>query len=186
MASYDSGSFSSDAYSGDAWDGLGSSVPSSGGNKYFGQNFLKAQYFNANYLHGTGQAENEGRSGYYRLFFMKMQEEALKQYKEKTGKEVAEPVVTEVVAKQPAPKKVKKSKPDIAVVKPVSKPLPIYKPVKDATGDLMKSLWLISSELHVTMLQIPQYITLLNAKQLEMQQAANDADVRIRLLLLAA
>lgn len=154
--------------------------------QFFGQNFLKAQYFNPAYLHGA-QEEQTGRSGYWRLFFYQMQEEALRQYKEKTGKEVAEPqVVTEVVTKKPASKKIKKVKPVVVDEKPVSKPLPIYQPVKDATEDLVKSIWVISSELHVTMLQIPQYITLLNVKQVEMQQAANDAEVRVRLLLLAA
>jgi hypothetical protein len=50
--------------------------------QFFGQNYLKAQYFNSAYLHGAA------RSGYWRLFFYQMQEEALKQYEENTGKKV--------------------------------------------------------------------------------------------------
>jgi hypothetical protein len=129
---------------------------------------------------------NEARSGYWRLFFMKMQEEALKQYEEKTGKEVA-PSTKPIEESKPEVKtpQVKRKKVVRTVEEVTTRPiLPIHTP--DKTEDLMQSLWLISSELHVTMLQIPQYITLLNARQLRITQAANDADMRIRLLLLAA
>lgn len=56
---------------------------------FFGQEFLTAQYFRPNYLHGAGGVPpaQDGRSGYWRLFFMQAQEEALK---EKTDEKVAE------------------------------------------------------------------------------------------------
>ena len=45
----------------------------------FGANYFKPQYFNVNYLHGaTAVPAQDGRSGYWRLFFYQMQEEALK------------------------------------------------------------------------------------------------------------
>lgn len=61
----------------------------------FGANYFKPQYFNANYLHGaTAVPAQDGRSGYWRLFFYQMQEEALK------PKEVADDKVPQVADKE--------------------------------------------------------------------------------------
>ena len=155
--------------------------------QFFGQNFLKAQYFNANYLHGA-QEEQTGRSGYYRLFFMKMQEEALRQYKEKTGKEVAEPVEVEGLKAKVVkvkPKTVKAKRPDHTEKEIVSKPKPIYRAV-DNFGDILLASQIVSAEIHATLLVVPQYITALKVREAQLKQAANDAEIRVRLLLLAA
>ena len=46
----------------------------------FGSNYFKPQYFNAAYLHGaTAVPAQDGRSGYWRLFYYEMQEEALRE-----------------------------------------------------------------------------------------------------------
>ena len=46
----------------------------------FSANYFKPQYFNAAYLHGaTAMPAQDGRSGYWRLFYYEMQEEALRE-----------------------------------------------------------------------------------------------------------
>lgn len=69
-------------------------------NTFFGQDFLKAKFFKPAYLHGAGEAPptQDGKSGYWRLFFMKMQEEALKKNDKETE---SKPVPAEVVAIKP-------------------------------------------------------------------------------------
>lgn len=79
---------------------------------FFGQEFLTAQYFRPNYLHGAGGVPptQDGRSGYWRLFFMQAQEEALKDEKvvEHTGRLVTSENVDRSIAVQKKPTKKKK------------------------------------------------------------------------------
>lgn len=76
---------------------------------FFGQEFLTAQYFRPNYLHGAGgiPPAPDGHSGYWRLFFYNMQEEALNAEKKKTAEKVdaGGAVVKESVAKKETPRK---------------------------------------------------------------------------------
>lgn len=98
---------------------------------FFGQEFLTAQYFRPNYLHGTGGTPptQSGRSGYWRLFYTQLQEEALKK-DEKTVEHTGSMVVTETVHdKVAAPKKLAKKKVPAHVTPEVFVPpdLPTFK-----------------------------------------------------------
>jgi hypothetical protein len=129
--------------------------------------------------------ENSARSGYWRLFFMNMQEEALKQYEEKTGKKVAkEPVVEEVVKKADVKvKKVKKPVVEEEVI-PAFKPKPIYRPAPEES--YLQAMWVLSNKVHQLVASFTSVSVLLKANQFKITQAANDADYRVRLLLLVA
>lgn len=85
---------------------------------FFAQDFLKAQYFSQRYMHGP-QEETSGRSGHWRLFFYKMQEEALKTEK-------PTPEITEQHPEQPKLAKVAKKK----VRKPYEVKEEIPEPIK--------------------------------------------------------
>jgi len=84
---------------------------------FFAQDFLKAQYFSQRYMHGP-QEETSGRSGYWRLFFYKMQEEALKS-------EEQIPEITEQHSEQPKPAKVAK------VAKKIRKPYEVKEEIPE-------------------------------------------------------
>lgn len=72
---------------------------------FFGQEFLQAQYFRPQYLHGAGGTPptQDGKSGYWRLFFYKMQEEALKT-EEPASEATAQPAEQPRLAKAPKKK----------------------------------------------------------------------------------
>jgi hypothetical protein len=155
----------------------------------FGANYFKPQYFNAVYLHGaTAVPAQDGRSGYWRLFYYNLQEESLR---EKRDDQVsAEPTIKDtlvrredlpavVVPKRAAPK------PSPKPERPPVRERPILRVVateEDRVADVTPALavlsmefrgWLMTSEpLRVAMLQ---------------RKAANDEENElIELLLLAA
>lgn len=100
-------------------------------NLFFGQRTLAANYFHPRYLQGTGATPtNDTKSGYWRLFYYKMQEEALK-----VGEEVVEKIETKakrdtvvlLAAKKKAPKpRVELEKDFVPEPLPKFKPLPVY------------------------------------------------------------
>ena len=155
--------------------------------QFFGTNYLKPQYFDANYLHGAQQETNTGRSGYWRLFYTQLQEESLKKDAElkKSEEKVVEVVAPEVIAPIKAKPK-KKSVPKKVVEEVVvhERPLlpekynieiPLITPFLSIISMEFRS-WLITSE--------PIRIALLQ------REAANDHDAEeeenIHLLLMAA
>lgn len=69
------------------------------------------------------QAANEGRSGYWRLFFMQMQEDALKKSVKEEVKKIVETTAYEVKTPKKTVKKVEKRK--VPNGEPVAKPTPI-------------------------------------------------------------
>ena len=168
-------------------------------NLFLGQTFLKANFFKPAYLHGAGVTppEQDGRSGYWRLFFTQMQEEALKQYDKKKAElgEALPVALKEVVEKaQPkvAPKKRVEPKPEPLFQPELELPKlkPIYRPPQAAPmPDQFPAFMLLASvEVRQWYLDFqPHLIKMLeNQVKIKQQIAANDADIRLRLLLLLA
>ena len=124
------------------------------------------------------------RSGYWRLFFTQMQEEALKQYEEKTGKKVEKLPTAE--AKKPIKKKPVKASVEEMVedVAPLPPPFTVA-PVKTiaSVGELLAKL----PELPAA--NDPYVLAVLSAKIVELQISKRRRDSRRRaaaFLLLAA
>ena len=161
--------------------------------QFFTQAYLKPQYFNMNYIHGaTAVPSNDGRSGYWRLFFHNMQEEALKK-DEQVEREAAQEGTRKGAAKEPA-----------EVAKPIAKPVrqrhravpvrateettfnvverPIYRTQAELLPENALFLNVISEEFRA-MLKTSNVIQLrLKARQAELEEEENDDDM----LLLAA
>lgn len=159
---------------------------------FLAQNHLKPQYFNAQLLHGALGEEASTRSGYWRLFFYNMQEEALKKLDAPIEVKVSEEP-NEQVERQAAPqgaRKAKKRKPTVVAIerypevrfkrKPIyTKPTPVAEnlPLWLAEVSLEFNAWLNAT--------VPQWRKRLQEKA-KVDAAANDADYRLRILLLAA
>lgn len=152
---------------------------------FFGQDLLKAHYFRPQYLHGA-EEETTGRSGYWRLFFHQLQEDALRKDEEKL-KEAIKEAVAPVLADAPTkPKKVVKLEPLVELEefpevkfnrKPIFTRPPSIKQVSAA--------WL-SSIAQKTKDDVERLQDLVAKHVTAKVEAANDADYRIRLLLLTA
>lgn len=133
---------------------------------------------------------NTGKSGYWRLFFTQMQEEALKQYEAKTGKSVA-PVVAESTKAGILPKRKPKRKLEPLV------PLEHYElpkfnrvPTNESKITVDEALpgWLLSVDVELQTMY-SQFAPLIEQRRVKIDAqiaAANDADYRRRLLLLLA
>jgi len=112
-------------------------------NLFFGQRTLTANYFHPRYLHGTGTTPtNDAKSGYWRLFYYKMQEEALK-----VGEKVVEKIETEAkrdkvvllaTKKKVLKPRVEQEKDFIPEPLPKFKPLPVY--AEPSAHELLSSL----------------------------------------------
>lgn len=157
-------------------------------NNFFTQAYLKPKYFNQAYLHGA-TAVQDAKSGYWRLFYYNMQEEALKadeqKQRETTEKRESERKTEEPV--QSAPAKVTapvvrrsvQAKP--VEEKPTTRERPIYATAPELPL-VTPLLNIISMEFRM-MLQTsqPLYFAMLERK------AANDEDEEdVELLLLVA
>lgn len=128
--------------------------------------------------------QETNRSGYWRLFFTQMQEEALKQYEEKTGKSVEKLPVT--VDKKPTKKKQLKPVKEVSAEDDLLVPQPfVTAPVKTTTsvGELL-------SKLHeLPPANDPYILAVLSAKIVEIQLSKRRRGNRRRaaaFLLLAA
>ena len=139
-------------------------------------------------FHGTlAPAEQSARSGYWRLFFMQMQEEALKNPELK-----AEVEKLGVVADLPPLDAPERRKARAKRLEPLV-PLETFPEVKFARKPIYSKPAPVDVELPSWLLELrvdtEQWFVLArrNAEQLKKtQDAANDADFALRLLLLAA
>ena len=154
----------------------------------FSANYFKPQYFNAAYLHGaTAMPAQDGRSGYWRLFYYEMQEEALREKRDDQvpANAVAQDTLVKredipVVAKRPA-KKRKPAPAEPAIPKVKERPL-LRRIEQQEQPDITPLLRVISNDFRAMVLSLEP----LRVKMLE-QKAANDEEVElIHLLLLAA
>jgi hypothetical protein len=155
--------------------------------QFFGQQQLAAQYFRPQYLHGAGGAPvQDGRSGYWRLFYYQLQEEELKKHEQKQGQEAPEgkselaEEVAAIVPKKPRTKP-RVAKPVIVEEGPKVHPRPLYQKQPEpfdvapwlATLNAEFRAWNLSAQTLHGMLQ--------------QRKAANDDEEEIiHLLLLAA
>lgn len=153
----------------------------------FGANYFKPQYFNANYLHGaTAVPAQDGRSGYWRLFYYQMQEEALKPKEVKNDEvpevanqeaKVLEDKRVDVPVKKVVRRKERKPEQPTVRERPILRKinaveLPSVTPFLNIISTEFKQWFQTSEPLRIAMLQ---------------QKAANDEeDEIIELLLLAA
>lgn len=164
-------------------------------NTFFGQTYLKPKYFNAAFLHGLlSPANQDAQSGVRRLQMYQLQEESLKQDSEKLKADVKE-IVLEQEQRQAAPQRTRKAKTRRPTVVAVERPpeIPRFKrrPIYENTESVNEGfpIWLaaVSQEINQW---VTSYIPLWNEHQRiiisKQREAANDADIRLRLLLLAA
>ena len=167
--------------------------------QFFSQSYLKPQYFNMNYLHGaTAVPSNDGKSGYWRLFYYNLQEEALKKDEQVKGKAEAEgkseSAKKEPVVAQPARKSKPKRMPVQAGEAAVDRPAdasderppvhqrPIYRR-HESLPDILPFLNVLSLEFRSWVLSSEPLVQLMLQRK-----AANDAELEDDedLLLLAA
>ena len=154
----------------------------------FGSNYFKPQYFNAAYLHGaTAVPAQDGRSGYWRLFYYEMQEEALREKRDDQVPANAAAQDTLVkredipVAAKPVRKKRKPAPAEPAIPKVKERPL-LRRIEQQEQPDITPLLRVISNDFRAMVLSLEP----LRVKMLE-QKAANDEEGElIHLLLLAA
>jgi hypothetical protein len=160
--------------------------------QFFGQQLLAAQYFRPQYLHGAGGTPTQdGRSGYWRLFYYHLQEEELKKHEQKqsqktaqgTGKTAVETSANGPATGKPAPK----PRPKYSSPQPVVENTPVFKSKSlyvvprieyPSVGPLLQS---ISRELTSWTLQSQE-----KGVQFAQKQATNEEEELITLLLLAA
>lgn len=168
--------------------------------QFFGQQYLAAQYFRPQYLHGAGTA-TDARSGYWRLFYYQLQEAELE--KEKLKREQAQSQKTaqgtvqstgKDTASSPAPKPrkltpaQKSSNTQTPVEGPLFNPKKLFVvPKRQEQLDVAPLLKSISDDLTAWALHSQELSVKFQAvekKKLE-EEAANDEEV-ITLLLMAA
>jgi len=132
---------------------------------------------------------NDGRSGYWKLFFMQMQEDALKKHEEAKLPKVA-PVVAEAVTRpikktvKARVKEVEPFVPELVIPKFKRKAMVSAPRVNEQFPEFM---WLMSMEVQNWYAEFQPHIVKMAENRVKIiQQSANDADFRIRLLLLAA
>lgn len=141
----------------------------------------------------TDECETGGRSGYWRLFFTKMQEESLQKTKEAIQQAVKE-TISEQVEGQAAPQRARKAKarkPAVVAVEHYPevrfKRKPIFSNPQPVVEQFPAWLSLVSLEIDSWFSTIiPLWEERKQVIIFKQQEAANDADVRLRLLLLAA
>lgn len=159
-------------------------------NQFFGQQTLTAQYFRPQYLHGAGGTPpvQDEKSGYWRLFFMRMQEEALRQYEKHTSSErTVAPTLEET--KKSAPSKKTKLPPLVTLDTyevPDFKRKPIYTQETKIEAQLPTVVSNAGSKTDSMYKEFARHINAWREKEKQQIEAANDADMRIRFLLLAA
>lgn len=141
----------------------------------------------------TDECENDGRSGYWRLFFTKMQEEALRKKDEKEAETTqAEETVGRVAPvskgngrdgkrKAPKPSQVEPQEGHVEKIPPF-RPKPIYSVTPEEKW--LQFAWLTKIEVQNWLLEMRPHLIIDQLRKLK--EAANDADYRLRLLLLAA
>jgi hypothetical protein len=155
-------------------------------NSFSGTSFSPVSFSLVSFGGAVVPPEDSARSGYWRLFFIKMQEEALRQYEGKRGIKPQEKQ-PEVVSKKPAkPKKPAAVKP-VAVSALPSKPKPmLVRPQQPQDIDYSQPILALSLEVQSLVLQSYPQLLQLRVREIKIQEAANDADNRRRLLLLLA
>lgn len=154
--------------------------------QYFRQDYLKPAYFKVGYLRGADEEPtSDGRSGYWRLFFMQLQEEALKKKEELAPQETQQ---HEEAAKPPKTKKQKL--PPLVPLEEYEKPNFKRKKIFTDPTEVQETLapWMLLSSTVVdswVSALVPIWAEHKKAI-IQQREAANDAEYRIRLLLLAA
>lgn len=178
--------------------------------QFFGQQQLAAQYFRPQYLHGAGGTPTQdGRSGYWRLFYYQLQEEELKRHEQKqrqeeaqregknTGKTAANSASTTApstagATARPRPRVTPRPKTSNTQEIPVFKPKPLYLvPKRQEQMDVAPLLKSVSDDLHAWALHSQelsvQFAIAEKQKELDRTfQSANDDQEVIMWLLLAA
>lgn len=165
--------------------------------QFFGANYLKPQYFNANYLHGAQSEESPGRSGYWRLFYTQLQEQSLKEdeeRREQKQRQEAPPREIEAAEIEPATKPIAKPAPKRRTVTRIieREPVivverPIYRELSrvDRIDEITPLLNIVSNDFRKWMFSVESLRIILLQRQ-----AANDDNAEeeenINLLLLAA
>lgn len=159
-------------------------------NQFFGQQTLTAQYFRPQYLHGAGGTPTQdGKSGYWRLFYYQLQEAELKKENEqKQGQETSERKVEVTQAKPVAAagKPVRQLVQLETYEKPDFKRKAIYTQPTKTEAQLPRVVASVDWELDTMYKEFAPRIIAWQIQEQQKVEAANDADMRIRLLLLAA
>lgn len=133
----------------------------------------------------TRARQQDGRSGYWRLFFTEMQEKALKEYEKLKGitsepKPETKPVVKAKPKKKSSPVKA------VAVSAPPVRRLPQYIRPTAPEIDYSQPIYALSLEVQRLVLSTYPQLLRLETQRVTLQEAANDADNRRRILLLLA
>ncbi len=164
-------------------------------NQFFGQQTLAAQYFRPQYLHGAGGTPpvQDGKSGYWRLFYYQLQEAELEKDEQEQGKEATEgtrQAAEEVAALDTTSKRTKRKLEPLVKLETFEKPDFKRKQIYSAPSPINTALpvWLLSVDIELAQMykDFAPRIVAQAVKFKKQVDAANDADHRIRLLLLAA
>ena len=134
---------------------------------------------------------NDGRSGYWRLFYTQLQEEALK--KDADAKLPKPEVTVAETVWEPIKKKPKARVKAVEPLEPIPE-LPKFKRKVVSTTPTVNEqfpefVWLMSLEIQQWYKEFQPHVLKMAENRVKINQqieAANDADMRIRLLLLAA
>lgn len=163
-------------------------------NQFFGQQTLAAQYFRPQYLHGAGGTPiQDGKSGYWRLFYYQLQEAELRKDEQEQGKEA--PKGTRQAAEEAPPvvtarKRIKRKLEPLVKLETFEKPDFKRKQIYSAPTKINTELpvWLLSVDTELAQMykDFAPRIVAQAVKFKKQADAANDADTCIRLLLLAA
>lgn len=154
--------------------------------QFFGQQQLAAQYFRPQYIHGAGGTPpvQDGRSGYWRMFYYQLQEEELKRHEQKQGQEATEGKSEVPQAKPVAAAKPKRAPPERraapVVELPKVHPRPIYQKQPEPF-DVAPWLATINAEFRAWNLSAQTLHGLL-----QQRKAANDEEEEVLTLLLLA
>lgn len=162
--------------------------------QFFGQQTLAAQYFRPNYLHGAGGTPptQDGKSGYWRLFYYQLQEAELEKEKLKRAQEQEkETAEGKSEATSKAATVVQNTKPVKLIPLEVYEKLEfkrkaIYTQPTKIQAKLPAAVKVVDSELGRMYKEFAPRILAWQIQEQQKVEAANDADNRIRLLLLLA
>lgn len=170
--------------------------------QFFGQQQLAAQYFRPQYLHGAGGAPvQDGRSGYWRMFYYQLQEEELKKHEQKQGQKAAQGTVESTgkdAPRNPVPKPRKLTPTQKSsnaqtpgVVPPVTQKKLYIVPKRQEQMDVAPLLKSISNDLTAWALHSQELSVKFQSSKRQEQldkafQSANDDEETITWLLLAA
>ena len=157
--------------------------------QFFGQQQLAAQYFRPQYLHGAaGAPVQDGRSGYWRLFYTQLQEDSLKKDEERKRDEQAKKGETQEGTRETAKAKpVRSIKPKpIKVEAPPVKRRPMYTPLKAVANDVPFELLRDTAlEINAWITQFGVSKTLFDASVKAANDEVDDEDETLLLLLAA-